>query len=258
MSDKNKNKSNTLDHFTKRADGFNHSAKWVTDVVLTGKMRQLAGLDTFTKSNLITLDIATGTGQVAKAFQDKVKELHGLDICQDMFAQNKFVDVMTHGDAHEMPYMDNFFDLVICRQGLQFMSLPTVAQEIYRVLRPGGIAVLAHLTSFCDLDEKETFLTQMLRNPARINFLKYNDLPNVFSQNGFKVVEVHNYETREQVVNWLDTGAIGKDRVEQAINAYQNSSQLFKNLHKVSIDDKNIFESMNMQLMKVEKLKKAA
>ncbi len=48
---------------------------------------------------------------------------------------------VVHGDVHHMPFPDDFADLVFSRGSMFFWKyLPTAFREIYRVLKPGGLA----------------------------------------------------------------------------------------------------------------------
>lgn len=246
MSDK---RESTKQHFSNRAERFNVSARWVRDVRLLDKMFQMSGAD----PSDIALDIATGTGQVAKRFAGRVAALYGVDICQEMAMQNKYVNELVYSNAESMPFKDNTFDLVICRQGLQFMELYKVVSEIHRVLKPGGRAVLAHLTCYSENDKDETFRSLELRNAARKNFFTPDDLPKMLISHQLTPREYYNYPCRETVLDWLDHGAMGEDRVEEAMNFYHFSSLSFKKLHSVTIENGKIDETMNMQIIKATK-----
>jgi ubiquinone/menaquinone biosynthesis C-methylase UbiE len=48
-----------------------------------------------------------------------------------------------HGDATAMPFADNAFDLVVCQAAFKNFLHPVRAlDEMYRVLRPGGVAII--------------------------------------------------------------------------------------------------------------------
>lgn len=102
------------------------------------------------KSNPKTvLDIATGTGdlaiQIAKSTQAKIT---GFDLSAGMLEVGKkkiskenLEDriEMIQGDAENMPFEDNAFDVITVAFGVRnFENLKKGLDEIYRVLRPGG------------------------------------------------------------------------------------------------------------------------
>jgi SAM-dependent methyltransferase len=91
------------------------------------------------------LDVATGTGYVARRLKRLFPsaEVTGIDISGEMVAVAKHdavadaVDVNFRvGDAAELPYPDNYFDLVVLQN-----SIPHT-DEMMRVLVPGGKAIL--------------------------------------------------------------------------------------------------------------------
>jgi ubiquinone/menaquinone biosynthesis C-methylase UbiE len=70
---------------------------------------------------------------------------HGLALqerlaASDFFDAGSEVDLFT-GDARDLPFADESFDLVFMREVLQFIPEPVTAlSELHRVLRPGGFA----------------------------------------------------------------------------------------------------------------------
>lgn len=73
------------------------------------------------------------------------------------------VDILAVGEA--LPFTDEQFDLVTCTQVLSYVTNPClVAQEIYRVLRPGGALFLSAPALFPEHhDERWRFLPDGLR-----------------------------------------------------------------------------------------------
>jgi ubiquinone/menaquinone biosynthesis C-methylase UbiE len=93
------------------------------------------------------LDVATGVGHTALGLAPLVAEVVGLDMTPAMrveFERNvaeaglsncRFVD----GEADDLPYPDESFDLVTCRRAFHHFPAPERAiGEMSRVLRPGG------------------------------------------------------------------------------------------------------------------------
>jgi ubiquinone/menaquinone biosynthesis C-methylase UbiE len=98
------------------------------------------------------LDVACGTGVVARAAAARVPELGrltGLDLTDAMLevargaADGTAVEWVA-GDAQALPFGDGAFDVVLSQQGLQFVPDPeAAAREMRRVLAPGGRALVA-------------------------------------------------------------------------------------------------------------------
>ena len=105
------------------------------------------------KADLL-LDVATGTGDVAIAAVQKygVQKVTGLDIAKEMLsigrqkiAKKQLSDQieMIHGDAENLPFEDNTYDGITVAFGVRnFESLEKGLAEMWRVLKPGGIAII--------------------------------------------------------------------------------------------------------------------
>ena len=101
----------------------------------------------------ICIDIGSGPGALAIAIS-KVTDLniYSLDIEEEMshIAKKNIMDAELHhtifpvnGDVHELPFPDDFADLIISRGSLFFWEdKETSFKEIYRVLKPGGWAYI--------------------------------------------------------------------------------------------------------------------
>ena len=105
------------------------------------------------------LDIATGTGMIPKAIAaefETVKPLHGLDITYGMlrrarenFSQSHPPDrlKLTCASAMEMPYQPGAFTLVLCGLATHHMHVPTLLDEMHRILADGGRIAVADVGS---------------------------------------------------------------------------------------------------------------
>ena len=101
------------------------------------------------KTSLGALDVACGTGIIARNLADNMlekREVHAIDINPGMLAVAKGIahDVQwKEGDAQDLPYPDKHFDIVACQFGLMFFPDPVLAlKEMWRVLNtPGKLAI---------------------------------------------------------------------------------------------------------------------
>lgn len=125
------------------------------------------GLDSFWRKKMIQelqkfhlnvrccLDLATGTGDVAFALLEQLKQIPqkviGLDLCEQMLsvakqkAKKKKLEVQfIWGDAEKIPFIANKFDCITMAFGIRNVENPNKClQEIYRVLTPDGtVAIL--------------------------------------------------------------------------------------------------------------------
>jgi len=98
------------------------------------------------------LDVGSGPGFLASAMGEVVGEsgrVCGIDISEPLISMAKaycahqpWVD-FRYGDAAKIPLPDGYFDVAVSTQVLEYLSDIRVAlAELYRVLRPGGSAVI--------------------------------------------------------------------------------------------------------------------
>ncbi len=99
------------------------------------------------------LDIATGTGDLARAFAKAApRGIVGTDFAHEMLtranrAATGGVDRWCEADALRLPFRDGSFSITSCAFGVRnFRDLDVGLAEMYRVLRPGGRIVILEFT----------------------------------------------------------------------------------------------------------------
>ncbi len=104
------------------------------------------------------LDIATGTGDMAILASKLNPELiKGIDIAAQMIELQKkklakrnlqhLIEPQV-GDAENLPFAENTFDIVMTAFGVRnFENLEKGLAEMYRVLKPGGLAVILEFSN---------------------------------------------------------------------------------------------------------------
>ncbi len=112
-------------------------AQWVEPVLRAAALRPADRV----------LDVATGTGVVARAAAEHVSErVTGVDLNPAMLdvARRMAADLeWRQGDVASLPFDDESFDVVTCQAALFFVPDPTAAlREMRRVTRPGGRVVV--------------------------------------------------------------------------------------------------------------------
>ena len=101
----------------------------------------------------LILDIATGTGDLAlEAMKLNPDKIYGIDISVDMLAigrekikKRNLADKieLLEGDSEALIFEDNKFDAVTVSFGVRnFQNLEKGLSEIYRVIKPGGTAMI--------------------------------------------------------------------------------------------------------------------
>jgi len=101
------------------------------------------------------LDVATGTARIPLAMAGRAALgglIVGLDITPAMLSYGQ-ADVEARGlqsrirlvcaSATGMPFVKDFFEVVVCGLAMHHMDVPTVLSETWRVLKPGKHLVIA-------------------------------------------------------------------------------------------------------------------
>lgn len=95
------------------------------------------------------LELAAGTGRVTRHLRNRLPssvKLVAADLSPDMLeiAKRKFTPdepvEWVVADMQQLPFVAGSFDVVVCQYGLMFPAdKQRVFEEVYRVLRPGGV-----------------------------------------------------------------------------------------------------------------------
>jgi ubiquinone/menaquinone biosynthesis C-methylase UbiE len=117
--------------------------------------RQAAALTADLPAGSDILEVAPGPGYHAIELA-KLGRYHvtGLDISETFIgiardnARKAGVEVdFRHGDVQGMPFPDGSFDLIVCQAAFKNFEHPrTALNEMHRVLRPGGVAVIQDMS----------------------------------------------------------------------------------------------------------------
>ena len=115
---------------------FIQQAGWTKDI-----RDYLFGRVNFNAGNKI-LDVGCGTGVINKELEGKGLQQYGLDINLHHLRLATHHSANTHylqGDANQLPYADDSFNLVFCHFLLMWVKNPgNVLEEMVRVTKPGG------------------------------------------------------------------------------------------------------------------------
>ena len=160
-------KDAVIAHFSDRADRYDRSSHWCTDIKLHQRVLEILQ----PKAHMKVLDVACGTGLVSKWFHKRVQHVLGVDITPAMYEQARTrLDEFRTGPGESLPVESNSVDIVICRQGTQFMNDQEALHEMVRAVRPGGIVCVINLCAYGEEDKEEYFEILRLRTPVRRNF----------------------------------------------------------------------------------------
>ena len=153
MKDERDCKSESIREFNRSAESYDQQSPFyyrMTRLCDDAVIKQIAS---FYKPTAHILDVGCGTGalleRIRQTFPDAV--LHGLDISPKMLtiARNRNIHEVAfdEGDAENLPYDNNSFDIVVCCSSFHHYPNPQKAlAEFRRVVKPGGKLLI------CDMD----------------------------------------------------------------------------------------------------------
>ncbi|MFC1625808.1 class I SAM-dependent methyltransferase [Patescibacteria group bacterium] len=143
------------------------------------KARQMVNIleDYFGNRSLKTLnllDVGSSTGIIDNYLSNKFSHVTGIDIdknaikyASDNFKKGNLKFML--GDVMKLSFADNFFDVVVCTQIYEHIPNPKIMfDEIYRVLKPGGVCFLAAINKLWPWEPhyKLLFLSWLPKNLA--------------------------------------------------------------------------------------------
>ena len=130
------------------------------------------------KTNDVTLDIASGTGEPAFSIAAIAKggKVHATDLSEEMlaiaqaYAQERDINNIEFkvADVSNLPFSDNFFDKISCRMGFMFFpDMQLAAKEIFRVCRNGG-KIAVSVWAGAENNDWSTTITKVLAKHIEI------------------------------------------------------------------------------------------
>ncbi|MEO2064804.1 MAG: methyltransferase domain-containing protein [Christiangramia sp.] len=100
-------------------------------------------------------------------------------------------------DICNLPFKDNSFDFILCNHVLEHIPDDTKAmQELYRILRPGGTAILQIPQ---ELDREQTFQDDSITNPSeRARIFGQYDHVRVYGRDYFNKLRSIGFQVQEE------------------------------------------------------------
>jgi SAM-dependent methyltransferase len=176
------------------------------------------------------LDVAAGTGLVARNLAPFVQQVVALDTTPEMLAQGRDqaevegVNNITfqEGDAKQLPYPDEAFDLVTCRIAVHHFENPSEqVKEMARVCRPDGHVAVIDVTTSEDPEVADLHnRLERLRDPSHTKALCKDELTSLLEGCGLRIVLSSNIEAHRTLQEWMDlthTSPAARDTILQAM-----------------------------------------
>ena len=234
------------EQFAARAAQFDLSANWITDSGLIRAHTLLAGQPIGR-----ALDLCCGTGRIGQALKNKGWDVWGLDICAEMARISGKHFCVLQAKAEKIPFADNSFHLVACRQTFQFLNAPEVLSEIRRILVPGGKLVLSLTVPFSEVDKPWLYTIHRIKQALLLKFYTADELSAVLKRSGFSVLESKNLQVNESISNWMRYAPeLPPEIKEKVISAIKDAPESYKKLHNVELKGSQLLEDWNWVILK--------
>jgi len=143
------------------------------------------------------LDLGCGTGFLLKSLIKRYKSVYGIDVSPDMpnkiNIKDKNLKKLAVGDAENIKFPDNFFDVIVYRGVLHHLENPELAlNEAHRVLKKGGIIVALENCS-------DSFIIKAIRNVIYRDRNKFSDSHKSFNSASFlNMFEMSSFEIKNK------------------------------------------------------------
>lgn len=170
------------------------------------------------------MDIATGGGHVANALAPFVRRVSALDLTEEMLnTAAEFIRGNGHanvefvaGDAEQLPFADEVFDLVTCRIAAHhFPDIPAFVREAFRVVKPGGQLLLIDNVA-PENDAFDDFYNEIekQRDPSHVRAWKKTEWIRLLELTGFRTEMIVRFPKRFHFQDWCERS--GMPAQEQA------------------------------------------
>ncbi len=166
---------------------------------------------------LRVLDVGTGIGLLPLMLaEDGAQSVVGIDISPEMLEQAEYLRLSRGGEsgarvnyrlapAHALPFRDEVFDAVFCRLVLNHTRRPErMVREMVRVLKPGGLLVLAELLSVDNPVKRATQnAIEEKRNPSHVAARSVDQYNKLITDAGLTIEAKETVSFDRELEEWL-------------------------------------------------------
>ncbi|MBN1298990.1 MAG: class I SAM-dependent methyltransferase [Actinobacteria bacterium] len=207
-----------LSQFSKQAIPFSnipgHSDKAVFDLII-----KTSGI---TKNDTV-LDVACGPGILSLALAEMARNVFGIDKVPDMIKRAKQLQLEKNiknisweiGDMYELPYRDEYFDVVITRYSFHHLLYPLKGlMEMKRVCRHGGTVTIIDVAPLPENQYGYNHV-EKLRDPSTTKALTPPEFLSLAQRAGLKNITNKYYKLPRELEDQLANSFPDKDDDEK-------------------------------------------
>ena len=174
------------------------------------------------------LDVATGTGEFARALAPHVSNVIGLDATDAMLERGKqFIRqsgieniAFQKGIVEKLPFDEQAFDIVASRYAFHHFEDPEpVLSEMARVCRTAGHVIVVDIVVPEESMAEEYNYYERLCDPSHTRCLGFAELQSLFRRSGLEVVSARRRELEESVLEWMDFSLTQEKHREEILHA---------------------------------------
>ncbi|MDR4886832.1 methyltransferase domain-containing protein [Fredinandcohnia sp. QZ13] len=202
------------------------------------------------KGTELALDIATGGGHTANALAPLVGKVTAFDLTPEMLAAaEKFINGNGHlnvefveGDAENLPFSDETFDIVSCRIAPHhFPNITSFVSEVSRVLKTGGQFLLDDNVA-PENDEFDKFYNtvEKKRDYSHFRAWKKSEWLQMLENEGFEIQELYRFEKTFEFESWCNRMHLSDLEKAELTDYMQNASSKIKQKFRIQIENHKI------------------
>jgi len=174
------------------------------------------------------LDIATGTGEFARALAPRVASVVGLDATDEMmergreFVARAGIDNIRFqkGLVQEIPFEDESFDCVASRYAFHHFADPKpVIREMARVCKRGGHVIVVDIVVPEDSLSADYNYYEWLCDQSQPRCLARAEFEAYFRLFGLETISARTRDIEEELVEWMDFSLTEKSHREEILQA---------------------------------------
>lgn len=169
----------------------------------------------------LVLDVAAGTGHVSRWLAPKVGAVVALDATAAMLERGRAEAprnvLFMRGDAGALPFLDDSFDVVVCRFAVHHFEQPQIqVAEMRRCLRPGGRLAIGDLIADPEAADAQNRLERM-RDPSHTGMLTATQLAALLDTDDIEIRDVE--RPLEQWLAQTGTPDAAADEIRRALRS---------------------------------------